>query len=147
MAKCAQCGVVQDVTLCLNCSEPTCPDCKAGPSSDRLAAPFATYCSDDCRDGTHMRVALRLKDCGPCDGTGHDPNGTDWRGKKNGVCRHCAGSGKVRPEATRTGPMAAAGKELEVCPTCGGRYEFNVSTCVTCNGKGVVEVDVAAKLG
>ena len=142
MPKCVQCGSTRYLGACICCKDQVCADCKAGPSTDAVSAPFDVYCSEDCRDGTHMRLSMRLKDCPKCRGTGKDVS--PWArkvGSGTPDCWHCDGKGQILPPLRPIeGPMAPADKHLETCPTCMGRYQLNCATCLTCSGQGVVAV-------
>lgn len=128
-AACEKCGTTRYVVACLCCQTPTCPDCKAGLSADVVAAPFATYCSDDCRDGTHLRTELRQVKCPTCHGKGKRYDTACWR---------CQGDGKVNPERAEEEPIAPEGKRLMTCPQCLGRWQLNTAMCAVCDASGVV---------
>jgi DnaJ-class molecular chaperone len=111
---------------------------RANASRKGFSAGFSAYCTEDCRDGMEVHVAMASKECPACAGGTQKPTRSRWKEKWMPDCVTCNDTHVVFPKAD-----TEAQREREVlatcypCPDCAGNYVANSTTCTTCTGTGI----------
>lgn len=124
---------------CGACKASVCRGCKVNPlpSDKSFGLMFGAFCSEECRDGQEVMVAMSAKLCPTCEGIKR-PRPRDMPSWESN-CKACYDTGVAFPKAKDTVAKKAKRELVEKfpCPVCQNRWEANKTTCQTCKGSGL----------